>query len=121
MQTVEAISPTSITRITRLPAGLILLLLATPWCASCRLQESILACISRRLSDRICILDVNIDCHPDAAQRFSVDQIPTMILFAEGREVRRFVGLHSERQILSAMRRDEAMRRRTAGSIRQSL
>lgn len=63
-----------------------------PWCGPCRFVTPVLEELAGELGDRVRIAKVNVDDEPDLADRFGVQGIPTLILFANGREVDRKVG-----------------------------
>ncbi|MDR1821128.1 MAG: thioredoxin family protein [Oscillospiraceae bacterium] len=46
---------------------------------------------------------VNIDDQPELAARYGVEAIPTVVLFRDGGEARRFVGLQPKRLLEDAI------------------
>jgi thioredoxin 1 len=66
-----------------------------PWCGPCRAQEPVLEEFAEHAGDRVRIVKVNVDEHERLARRFRIVGIPTMVLFDEGRETKRLVGVHS--------------------------
>lgn len=63
-----------------------------PWCGPCRLVGPILEELGGELAGKVRIAKLNVDDHPEVAMEFGVQGIPTMILFARGRELDRLVG-----------------------------
>lgn len=63
-----------------------------PWCGPCRMVAPVLDELAGVYADRLTIAKMNTDEHPETAFRFGIRGIPTLILFAEGREVERIVG-----------------------------
>jgi thioredoxin 1 len=63
-----------------------------PWCGPCRTVAPILEDLARELAGRVVVAKVNTDEHPAPAQQYGIQGIPTLILFAGGREVDRVVG-----------------------------
>ena len=57
------------------------------WCGPCRMLGPVLEQI-----DAIEIVKVNVDEYPDIARKYGVMSIPCLILFDEGKEVKRNVG-----------------------------
>ena len=49
------------------------------------------------------IRKIDFSANPQVSKRFRVDVIPTLIVMAEGKEVRRFVGLTAEKTLCDAM------------------
>lgn len=83
-----------------------------PWCAPCRLQKPILEAICRKFRGQAFVGRLNIENHRGRAKRLGIRNIPTLILFKQGREVGRFVGLQSERTLTRALEKltDESER-----------
>lgn len=75
-----------------------------PWSAPCRLQEPIAASVVQAHADRVRSVSVDVDAEPDVARRLGIRTIPTLILFADGRERRRLEGLQPADVIAGAVR-----------------
>jgi thioredoxin 1 len=67
-----------------------------PWCGPCRIQEPILEKIAQQFDDKTVIASVNVDHHQGIAQTLGIQSIPTIIIFKDRKEVKRFVGLQPE-------------------------
>jgi thioredoxin 2 len=63
-----------------------------PWCGPCRMVAPELEKVAARQAGRFIIAKVNTDALPDIGDRFQIRSIPTMAVFAEGREVARTTG-----------------------------
>jgi len=66
------------------------------WCAPCRMMAPVLNDVSSELSGNSHVGKVNIEQYQSLAQKFKVRSIPTLILFKNGTEVNRFVGIKSK-------------------------
>lgn len=66
------------------------------WCAPCRMMAPVLNEVSTELSGNSQVGKVNIEQYQSLAQKFKVRSIPTLILFKNGIEVKRFVGIKSK-------------------------
>lgn len=66
------------------------------WCAPCRMMAPILNEISSELSGNSYVGKVNIDEYQNLAKKFNVRSIPTLILFKNGIESKRFVGVKTK-------------------------
>ncbi len=66
------------------------------WCAPCRMMAPVLNDVSAELSGNSHVGKVNIEQYQSLAQKFKVRSIPTLILFKNGTEVNRFVGIKSK-------------------------
>jgi len=75
------------------------------WCAPCRMLAPIFEKLSEKYSDRMVFAKVNVDECPDIAEDYGIMAVPTLILFVDGTEVERIVGLVPEKHIESLIKR----------------
>jgi thioredoxin 1 len=66
------------------------------WCAPCRMMAPVLNEVAEELTGNSHVGKVNIEQYQSLAQKYSVRSIPTLILFKNGTEVNRFVGIKSK-------------------------
>jgi len=66
------------------------------WCAPCRMMAPVLNDVASELSGNSHVGKINIEQHQSLAQKFKVRSIPTLILFKNGTEINRFVGIKSK-------------------------
>ena len=62
------------------------------WCGPCRMMKPILEEISEE-NDKIKIVSINIDDEDLLAEEYEVSSIPCLVLFENGKEINRSVGL----------------------------
>ena len=62
------------------------------WCAPCRMLAPTIDAIAAEHFDAISFLKLNVDDNPATAATYGIKGIPTLILFANGKEVERIVG-----------------------------
>jgi len=75
------------------------------WCAPCRMMAPVLNELADELSGNSHVGKVNIEQYQSLAQKFKVRNIPTMILFKNGKEVTRIVGVKSKDFLLEQIRK----------------
>lgn len=69
------------------------------WCGPCRVLAPILEKISADFAEKIVVAKVNVDEAPLSSQKYNIAQIPTVILFKEGKSVGGFIGVKTEESI----------------------
>lgn len=69
------------------------------WCTPCRMLAPILEEVSAAKPDLL-IGKINVEEEPELAERFQILSIPTLILFQNGRTVKRISGVHPGNVIL---------------------
>ena len=72
------------------------------WCAPCRAIAPILEAISLEQQGKVIIVKLNVENFPQIANRYSVNSIPTMIIFKAGQQVDRLVGGNQSRESITA-------------------
>ena len=72
------------------------------WCGPCQMMAPILHELEEEVPD-VQIGKVNVDEQMELARQFRVVSIPTLILFKDGAEVKRFVGLTSKEELKAAL------------------
>jgi thioredoxin 1 len=73
------------------------------WCAPCRMMAPVLNEVASELNGNTHVGKVNVEQFQSLAQKFKVRGIPTMILFKNGKEVNRFVGVKSKEILLKSL------------------
>lgn len=69
-----------------------LVLFHAPWSAACRLELEVLDHLASYFQGRVRVGAVDAAASEDAAHRYGVSWVPTLILFEAGREVARWEG-----------------------------
>lgn len=79
------------------------------WCGPCRMQGPIIDQLSADLVDSgVKVAKLNVDENPDAAQRFGVMSIPTLIIFKGGKAVDKLVGVTPLASLKARIQRAQA-------------
>jgi thioredoxin 1 len=74
-----------------------------PWCGPCRAQDPILEEVQKTFDGKATIAKINIEKNQEVANQLGILSIPTLILFKEGKEMTRFVGLQDAKTLDQAI------------------
>jgi thioredoxin 1 len=66
------------------------------WCMPCKMMAPILNEVADEIGDQAKICKVNVEEQQQLSAKFSVRNIPTLILLKNGKEVDRFVGVKTK-------------------------
>jgi thioredoxin 2 len=70
-----------------------------PWCGPCRMVAPELQKVAARQAGRFVVVKVNTDALGDLGERFGIRSIPTLAVFAGGREIARTSGARPANEI----------------------
>ena len=80
--------------------GVILVEFWAPWCLPCKMIDPVLNVLAEEVNDNVSIVKLNIDQQQSVSLRYGVRKIPTMLLFKNGEEVKRFSGFQTKELLL---------------------
>lgn len=72
-----------------------------PWCGPCRIMAPALARAAHTLEPTIRLIKVNTEDEPALAAQYNIRNIPTLVLFKDGKEIARQSGVMSEQDLVS--------------------
>ncbi len=70
-----------------------------PWCGPCRMLAPVIEELAKEYTGKVKVAKINTDDHPNAASRFKISAIPTLLFFKGGKVVEQLVGVHSKAEI----------------------
>jgi len=68
----------------------------TEWCMPCHILGPILEKVAEEYNDKLIFAKVNLDNAPQISQQYGIEQIPTVVLFREGKPILGFTGARAE-------------------------
>ena len=74
-----------------------------PWCPPCRTQGPIVEQVAKAYKGKAKVGKLNTDENGATARRLGVRNIPTLIIFKDGEQVQKFVGVQSEEVLKTAL------------------
>ena len=72
--------------------GPVLVEFGADWCRPCRAMAPVLDLISEELDGKAIIGKLDVDSNPEFTARFDVRNLPTFLVFKQGKMVERIVG-----------------------------
>jgi len=78
---------------TQIKNGVAMVDFGAPWCAPCRMQRPAIEELAARHIGKVLFAEVDVDENRQTAMTFGIMSIPTIIIFKDGKEIKRFVGL----------------------------
>ena len=69
------------------------------WCGPCKKQAPILEKLKKEWAGKVAVLKIDTDKDPEIPRRYQIDEIPTLLLFKNGKLVNRLVGYREERNL----------------------
>ena len=73
------------------------------WCPPCRVLGPEIDALAETLGDSATVAKVDIEAHPELAERYGIQSIPTVLIFSGGEVVQRFVGIQTADALAEAV------------------
>lgn len=73
------------------------------WCGPCKMLAPIVDQLAAEQAGKAVIAKVDIDAHPDLAERFGIRAIPTLIVFKNGQPVNTITGVKGKSFLEAAL------------------
>ncbi len=69
------------------------------WCGPCKMMPPILAELKSSIRDKVIIMKMDIDRNPQTARQYSIQSVPTLMLFRDGKVLWRQSGIMQASQL----------------------
>jgi thioredoxin 1 len=73
------------------------------WCSPCKMQSPILKEVAGELGDKVRIIKIDVDQNPEISSRYSVQSVPTLIIFKNGKLIWRQSGVATKSQLKNVL------------------
>lgn len=71
------------------------------WCGPCKMMAPVVEELAGELQGKAKVGKINVDENQDLAMKYNVMSIPTLIIFKDGKEFKRFVGVRDKNELLN--------------------
>ena len=85
---------------TEIGKGVTLVDFSAAWCGPCRALAPIIEEVAQHFQNKAVIAKIDIDAEQKTAAEYQVTSVPTMILFKDGKEVDRLIGLRDAEGVI---------------------
>nr|WP_319397377.1 thioredoxin [uncultured Carboxylicivirga sp.] len=92
---------------TQIRSGVTLVDFWAPWCGPCKMMSPVLNQVAESLEKGSKVAKVNVDNHQPIAAKYKVRNIPTLILFKDGKEVERYVGIKTHKFLVKEIEKHQ--------------
>jgi len=75
-----------------------------PWCMPCKIIAPAIEKIADEMKLEVKVMKSNVDEAPEVATELSIFNIPTLVLFRDGKELARIIGVNSKEAIENKIR-----------------
>lgn len=75
-----------------------------PWCAPCKEMAPLITKLAKEYEPRVIVHRIDYDAARTLCRQLSVDNIPTILVFRGGKEIKRTSGLQSEQELETLMK-----------------
>ena len=75
-----------------------------PWCGPCKMMSPVIDEIADDLKGEVKVCKINIDEEQSLAVKYNVMSIPTFIVFKNGKEIARSVGVQDKSEIVNMLK-----------------
>ena len=71
------------------------------WCGPCNAMAPVIEELAKELEGKVKVGKINVDENPDIAVEYNVMSKPTLIVFKNGKEEKRLVGLRNKEELIN--------------------
>lgn len=85
--------------------GIALVKFTADWCPPCKVLKPILESLATEYAGRVSFHELDSDAHPRVTVKYGVRGLPTTVIFRDGQEAARVVGLVPKEQLRGVLDR----------------
>jgi thioredoxin 1 len=73
------------------------------WCQPCKLQAPIISELAEEMSDKVKVCKIDVEKNKIVASKLGIKSIPTIVIFKNGKEKERFVGVKTKQVLKKSL------------------
>jgi len=73
------------------------------WCGPCKIQGPIIEVVAKEISGQAKVGKLDVEANQATAQKYQVMSIPTIIIFKNGQEVEKMVGVQNKDNLIDKL------------------
>ena len=73
------------------------------WCQPCKILGPIISEVADEIGDKAVVAKLDVQNNPKISQELMIRNIPTVIIFKEGKPFKQFVGVKTKKVLLKAL------------------
>jgi thioredoxin 1 len=75
------------------------------WCQPCQMIAPVVEQVAQEFQDRLSVAKLDVDANQRTAASYNVQSIPTLLIFKDGKEVKRLVGFMPKARLAGEVQR----------------
>lgn len=88
----------------KIARGVVLVDFFATWCGPCRMLSPVVEEIGEECDGSFAVYKIDIDEAEDAVMELGIMSVPTLVVFKDGAEMQRMIGVRPKAEILSAVK-----------------
>jgi thioredoxin 1 len=90
----------------QIKSGITLVDFWAPWCGPCKMMAPVLNDLAESIGEGATVGKVNVDHHQPLANKYKIRNIPTLVMYKDGKELNRYVGVKTKKFLIKEIERN---------------
>lgn len=85
---------------------LVMVEFGAPWCGPCQTMAPILEELRNKVGDKALVIEVDVEQEPRLSKTYNIFSLPTLILFKNGQEIWKRIGVRSATEMAKVIEKN---------------